>query len=48
MIELLLLYGFDTPEYSWVKATIGTCMLADYLWLRNANKLSGAVVEEAS
>jgi hypothetical protein len=30
MIELLLQCGFDTLEYSWVKATIGICMLADY------------------
>jgi hypothetical protein len=30
MIELLLPYGFDTLEYSWVKATIATCKLADY------------------
>jgi hypothetical protein len=30
MIELLLPYGFDTLEYSWVRATIGICMLADY------------------
>jgi hypothetical protein len=30
MIELLLPYGFDTLEYSWVKAAIGICMLADY------------------
>jgi hypothetical protein len=30
MIELLLPYGFDTLEYSWVNATIGLCMLADY------------------
>jgi hypothetical protein len=30
MIELLLPYGFDTLEYSWVKAIIGICMLADY------------------
>ena len=29
-IELLLPCGFDTLEYSWVKATIGICMLADY------------------
>jgi hypothetical protein len=29
MIELLLSYGFDTLEYSRVKATIGICMLAD-------------------
>jgi hypothetical protein len=30
MIELLLPYGFDTLEYSWVKATIRICTLADY------------------
>jgi hypothetical protein len=30
MIELLLPCGFDTLEYSWVKATISICMLADY------------------
>jgi hypothetical protein len=30
MIELLLPYGFDTLEYTWVKATIGIYMLADY------------------
>jgi hypothetical protein len=30
MIELLLPYGFDTLEYSWVKVTIGICTLADY------------------
>jgi hypothetical protein len=30
MIELLLSCGFDTLEYSWVKATIGICMLEDY------------------
>ncbi len=30
MIELLLPCGFDTLEYSWVKATIGICMLTDY------------------
>jgi hypothetical protein len=30
MIELLLPSGFDTLEYSWVKATIGICMLTDY------------------
>jgi hypothetical protein len=30
MIELLLPCGFDTLEYSWVNATIGICMLADY------------------
>jgi hypothetical protein len=30
MIELLLPCGFDTLEYSWVKATIDICMLVDY------------------
>jgi hypothetical protein len=30
MIELLLPCGFDTLEYSSVKATIDICMLADY------------------
>jgi hypothetical protein len=30
MTELLLPCGFDTLEYSWVKATIGICTLVDY------------------
>jgi hypothetical protein len=30
MIELLLPYGLDSLEYSWVKVTIGICTLADY------------------
>jgi hypothetical protein len=30
MIELLLRCGFDTQEYSWVKATIGICTLTYY------------------
>jgi hypothetical protein len=30
MIELLLPYGFDTMEYSWLKGTIGIFMLAYY------------------
>jgi hypothetical protein len=30
MIELLLPCGFDTLEYSWVKATIGIYTLVDY------------------
>jgi hypothetical protein len=30
MIELLLPYGFDTLEYSWLKTTIDICTLADY------------------
>jgi hypothetical protein len=30
MVDVLLPYGFDTIEYSWVKATIDICTLADY------------------
>jgi hypothetical protein len=30
MIELLLSCGFDTLEYSWVKASIGIYTLVDY------------------
>jgi hypothetical protein len=30
MIELLLPCGFDSLDYSWVKATIGICTHADY------------------
>jgi hypothetical protein len=30
MIELLLPCGFDTLEYSWVKAIISICMLVNY------------------
>jgi hypothetical protein len=30
MIELLLPCGFDTLEYSWVKATIGIYVLTEY------------------
>jgi hypothetical protein len=30
MIELVLRCGFDTLEYSWVKAIIDICTLADY------------------
>jgi hypothetical protein len=30
MIKLLLPCGFDTLEYSWVKATIDICTLTDY------------------
>ena len=30
MIELLLPCGFDTLEYSWVKATIDIYTLIDY------------------
>jgi hypothetical protein len=37
MIELLLPCGFDTLEYSWVKATIGICMLTDYSMAKKHN-----------
>jgi hypothetical protein len=30
MVELLLPYGFDTLEYSWVKAIISICIRAYY------------------
>jgi hypothetical protein len=30
MLELLLPWGFDTLEYSWVKATIGIYTHEDY------------------
>jgi hypothetical protein len=40
MVELLLLYGFDILKYSWVKATIGIYMLADYSVAKKANNLT--------
>jgi hypothetical protein len=40
MIELLLPYGFDTLEYSWVKATISICTLADYSVAKKRQQLS--------
>jgi hypothetical protein len=39
MIEFLLHCGYDTLEYSWVKATIGIIRLQIILCLRNTNKL---------
>jgi hypothetical protein len=47
MIELLLSYGFDTLEYSWVKA-IGIYMLAYYSMAKKHQHLSGAVAGEAN
>jgi hypothetical protein len=38
MIELLLPYGFDTLEYSWVNATIGICMLANYFVVKKCQQ----------
>jgi hypothetical protein len=34
MIELLIPCGFDTLEYSWVKAIIGIYTLADYFMVK--------------
>jgi hypothetical protein len=42
MIELLIPCGFNILEYSWVKATIGICTLADY---SVAKKRQQALVE---
>jgi hypothetical protein len=39
MIELLLPYGFDTLEYSCVKATIGICTLIDYFMAKKCEQL---------
>jgi hypothetical protein len=39
-VELLLPCGFDTLEYSWVKATIGICMFADYSVARKCQHLA--------
>jgi hypothetical protein len=39
MIELLLPCGFDTLEYSWVKATIGIYMLVDYFVAKSAKSM---------
>jgi hypothetical protein len=39
MIELLLPFGFDTLEYSWVKATIGICTLVDYSVAKKCQQL---------
>jgi hypothetical protein len=41
MIALLLPYGFDTLKYSWVKATIGICTLADYSMAKKHQQHTG-------
>jgi hypothetical protein len=41
MIELLLSCGFDTLEYSWPKASIGICMLADYSVAKKCQQQQG-------
>jgi hypothetical protein len=38
MIELLLPCGFDTLEYSWVKATIGIYTLVDYFMAKKSQQ----------
>jgi hypothetical protein len=40
MIELLLPCGFDTLEYSWVKATIDLYTLADYSMVKKHQHLN--------
>ena len=44
---LTFLSGYDTLEYSWVKATAVSVRLRIlFVILQNTNKLSGAVAEE--
>ena len=44
---LTFLSGYDTMEYSWVKATAVSVRLRIlFVTLQNTNKLSGAVAEE--
>ena len=44
---LLFLIGYDTLEYSWVKATAVSVRLRIlFVMLENTNKLSGAVAGE--
>jgi hypothetical protein len=40
MIELLHLCGFDTLEYSWVKATIGICTLVEYSMAKKRQQIA--------
>jgi hypothetical protein len=44
MIELLLFCGFDTLEYSWLKATIGICMLVDYSMAKKWQQLATTII----
>jgi hypothetical protein len=46
MIELLLPYGFNTLEYSWVKDTIGICTLADYSMAKKHQQAFQALLPE--
>ena len=44
---LMFLSGYDTLEYSWVKATVVFVRLRIlFMTLQNTNKLSGAVAGE--
>jgi hypothetical protein len=43
MIELLLPCGFDTQEYSWMKAIIGICTLADYSVAKKYQQIPSAL-----
>jgi hypothetical protein len=44
---LTFLNGYDTPEYSWVKATtVSIRLLILFVTLQSNNKLSGAVAGE--
>jgi hypothetical protein len=45
MIELLLSSGFDTLEWSWVKATIGICTHADYSTAKKHQQMVQFVVK---
>ena len=46
-IVLTLLSGYDTLEYSWVKATAVSVRLRIlFVTLQNTNKLSGAIAGE--
>jgi hypothetical protein len=46
MIELLLPYGLDTLEYSWVNATIGICTLADYSVAKKCQQLGKDILQD--
>jgi hypothetical protein len=46
MIELLLPCGFDTLEYSWVKATFGICTLTDYSVAKKCQHPPPAQIQE--
>ena len=46
-IVLTFLSGYDTPEYSWVKATVVSVRLRIlFVTLQSTNKRSGAIAGE--